>query len=338
MSIILAEGWQTFADKSEIQFGWPLHASINTTANFAGVSGRRTLDLYGSKVAKAFTPARKVCAHFIVDLTAGTVGSTTLFQFGLNPPNIQSTGYTSTSSDRFRVVAFGSNLQVVRSPFSPDGTVQSGTQTVAQVAHGMSAGASYRVEVMVDVTSETGVCEVLINGVSVLNSEFSRAYAGFACDAPFGIVSLFAQSTSGVRGRLSNVILYDVDADTPWPVGPLNITYMPAAGRPGETFTFPPALTDSEVPVTTTTGETWGFSPPPVTTSIKAIIGHLRLAAPDAVVPASADVSYLHDGGSLVIETHQVQPGTPVLDRFVRIPNSAATSLADIKLNVRLTP
>lgn len=338
MSIIIAEGWKTYADKAETAFGWPLYSSVLTATAFADISGRRTMDLAGGKLAKTFTPKRRVAGHVIVDLTAGTVvASSILFQIGLNPANVQSTGYNTNTGDRLRLYVMGTDIYVVRQPFGVDGSLQTGTQSVARVTHGMTAGSSYRVEFLIDVTNETGTCEVMINGVSVINAEFSRTIGSHACDAAFGVLSVYAAASSGARGRFSNVILYDTDADTPWPVGPLNISYMPAAGRPGETFTFPPALTDSEPAISDTVGETWGFSGPPVTQSVKAIIGHLRMSSPDAVIPASAEITYSSGATVLAEETATVQPGATVFDRQVRIPNSAAASLADVQINVKLS-
>ena len=104
MAVIIAEGWKTYADKSEVVAGWTLHVNLPTNAGFAEVSGRRTLDLYDGKVARAFTPRRRVCLNFVVDLTAGALAST-LFSVGLNPANVASASYTSSTNDRFRVEA-----------------------------------------------------------------------------------------------------------------------------------------------------------------------------------------------------------------------------------------
>ena len=181
MSVIIAEGWKTYADRTEIPFGYPLWSSITSNAAFAEISGRRTADLYGSKVARAFTPARRVCGHLIVDLTAGSIGNTTLFMVGLNPANVAAAGYTDVLGDRFRLEAYGPNLRVIRQPFGADGSVITGSQTVASVAHGWTASTSYRVEFVVDVSGETGSVEVMVNGMVVISTNFARAISGTAC-------------------------------------------------------------------------------------------------------------------------------------------------------------
>lgn len=337
----MAEGWKTYADRTEIQFGYPLHAAVNANTAFAEVSGRRTCDLAGGRVARSVTPYRRVCASFVVDLTAGTIGTTTtLFSFGLNPANIASTAYTSNGNERFQVEAYGSNIRVYRRGFNPDGTTASTVQTVATVAHGMTAGMSYRIEILADVTSETGSVEVLINGVSVVSSEFSRTVGAYACDADFGIVSLYCQNSTGCRGRVSNVVVYTDDAVTAWPVGPLNIGYLPAQPNSGETINFPPSATDPEILVTDETGKTWqlGDISGVSAASIKAVIGSVRMSSPDAVVPASADVVFLNGATVLASSTQVVQPGSPVYDRHTTIPVTDPNVLNEMTMTVRKTP
>lgn len=339
MAVIIAEGWKTYADKSEVVAGWPLHASLPANAVFAEVSGRRTLDLYGGKVARGFAPRRRVCLNFVVDLTAGSLAST-LWSVGLNPVNIASAAYTSSTNDRFRVEATSTEIRVVRQAFNPDGSIVSSSQTVATVAHTMAAGASYRVEIMVDVSGETGLVDVMLNGVSVINAEFSRAIGTYACDAGFGIVSLYAASSSGARGRVSNLVLYSDTAPTAWPVGPLNLSYLPAQPNAGETMSFPPAITDPEVVIDSPAGKTWdlGDLAGVSTSAIKGVIGSVRLSAPDAVIPASVDIQFKDGAAVLSAETHIVQPGTPVHDRHIPIPVSDPAVLNAMKMTVRKTP
>lgn len=340
MAVIIAEGWKTYADKSEVVAGWPLHANLPASAGFAELSGRRTLDLYGGKVVRAFPPLRKVCLNFIVDLTSGALSSSwTLFSLGLNPANIASAAYTSTTSDRFRVEATGTVIRVIRQAFNPDGSMVSASQTVASVNHTMVAGASYRIEVMVDVSGETGTAEVMINGVAVITAEFSRAIGAVACDAPYGIVSLYSQSTAACRGRVSNLVLYSDAAPTRWPAGPLNISYLPAQPNAGESITFPPALTDPEITVDTPAGKTWqlgdlgGVS----ASAIKGVIGSVRLNAPDAVIPASVDVQFKDGATVMATETHIVQPGTPAFDRHISIPTNDPAALNRMTMTVKRT-
>lgn len=338
MAVIIAEGWKTYADKTEVVAGWPLHASLPTNAGFAEVSGRRTLDLYGGKVARGFAPRRRVCLNFVVDLTAGALAST-LWSVGMNPVNIASSAYTSTLNDRFRVEATSSQIQVARQAFNPDGSLVGTSQTVATVAHTMAAGASYRVEIMVDVSGETGLVDVMLNGVSVINAEFSRAIGTYACDAGFGIVSLYAASSSGARGRVSNFVLYSDASPTQWPVGPLNLTYLPAQPNAGETMSFPPALTDPEILVDSPAGKTWqlGDISGVAASAIKGVIGSVRLNAPDAVIPASVDTVFNDGAAVLAAQTHIVQPGTPVYDRHITVPVSDPAVLNRMTLTVKRT-
>ena len=338
MAVIIAEGWKNYADKSEVVFGWPLHASVPVNAGFAEISGRRTLDLYGGKVAREFAPRRRVCVHFVADLTAGALSST-LWSVGLNPPNIASAAYTAPSGDRFRVEATATQIRVLRQPFNPDGTLVSSSQTVASVNHSMTAGSSYRVEILADVTGDTGTVEVMVNGVTVIAVDFSRAIGNYACDAPFGIVSLYAVGSTGSRGRISNLILYDDAAPTQWPIGPQNISYLPAQANAGETISFPPLLTDPEILVDTTAGKTWqlGDVAGVSASSVKTVFGLVRMSAPDALTPASADVLFQDGASVLSAETHIIQPGTPVYDRQIVIPTSDPAVLNRMTLTVKRT-
>lgn len=338
MAVILQEGWKTYADRTEIGFGWPLRATSASNSVFADISGRRTYDMYGAKVAKTIAPTRRLCAHFVLDLTAGTIGSTTtLFQLGLNPANIAASAYESTAGDRFIVEGRGTTIRVVRNAFGADGSVQSGSQTVATATHTMAAGTSYRIEVLADVTAETGTVEVLINGVSVLSSEFARTIGAYPCDAPFGIVSLYAQGVTGVRGRLSNLVVYTDDETTTWPVGPLNITYLPATPNEGETMNFPPLLTDPEIPITDAAGKTWslGDISGVSASSIKGVISSIRLSAPDALIPAEAEESYRAPGQEIASMFHDVQPGTPVRDRQMNLGVLDPATLNAMTLTLR---
>lgn len=338
MAVILQEGWKTYADRTEVSFGWPLRATSVSSSVFTDISGRRTYDMYGAKVAKVIAPTRRVCAHFVLDLTAGTIGSTTtLFQLGLNPANIAASAYETTAGDRFIVEGRGTSIRVVRNAFGADGSVQTGLQTVATATHTMAAGASYRIEILADVTSETGIVEVLINGVSALSAEFARTIGTYPCDAPFGIVSLYAQGTTGARGRLSNLVLYTDDETTTWPVGPLNISYMPATANSGETMNFPPLLTDPEIPITDATGKTWslGDISGVSAASIKGVVSSVRLSAPDALVPAQAEVSYHGPDGPIASMLHEVQPGTPVRDSQMNLGVLDPATLNAMTLTVR---
>lgn len=338
MAVILQEGWKTYADRTEVGFGWPLRATSVASSVFTDISGRRTYDMYGAKVAKTIAPTSRLCAHFVLDLTAGTIGSTTtLFQLGLNPANVAASAYETTAGDRFIIEGRGTTIRVVRSAFGADGSVQSGTQTVATATHTMSAGASYRIKVLADVAAETGVVEVLINGVSVLSAEFSRTIGTYPCDAPFGIASMYAQGVTGARGRLSNLVLYTDDAVTTWPVGPLNISYLPAVPNAGETINFPPLLTDPEIPITDATGKTWslGDISGVSAASIKGVISSVRLSAPDALTPAQAEVSYHAPGQPIASMLNEVQPGTPVPDRQMNLGVLDPATLNAMTLTVR---
>lgn len=337
MTVILAEGWKTYTDRTEIQFGYPLWASVTSNAAFADVSGRRTADLYGSKVARAFTPGRRVCGHLVVDLTAGSIGNTTLFMVGLNPPNVDTSGYKNVLGDCFRLEAYGPNIRVIRQAFEPDGSLTVNSQTVASVSHGWTAGTSYRVEFLVDVSGETGFVEVMVNGLAVISTTFSRSISSYQCDADFGIVSLYAQSSSGCRGRISNFVLYSDGGNTVWPAGPLNISYLPAQANSGETISWPPALTDPEIPITDTTGKTWvlGDISGVSASAIKAVIGSVRLSAPDALVPANATIQFKDGATVLASSAQQVQPGAPLFDRRLVIPVSDPTVLNNMTLTIK---
>lgn len=327
----------TYAEPAEIPFGYPVSASVAANTAFATVSGRRVCDLYGGRVARAFTPRRRVCAHFLCDLTSGTIsGSTTLFSFGLNPANVFTAAYTTNSNERFEVRAFGSSLQIYRRAFNADGSVASGTQTIANVAHNMVAGSSYIVEIMVDVTSETGTVEVIINGTIRVSESFTRTIGTIPCNADFGIMSLHNGSSSGCRGRFSNVILYADDAETPWPQGQLNITYLPATANAGETISWPPLPADPAITVDSTTGKTWQLGDTVLEESaIRGVIGSVRLAAPNAVTPANADVRWMNGVAVLRTDTFEIQPGTPTFDRHITLPFKDPLVLNAMSLNVR---
>lgn len=329
-----------YADTSEIQFGYPVYTSIGTNTAFATVSGRRVCDLYGGRVARAFTPRRKVCAHFVCDLTSGTIsGSTVLFSFGLNPTNVFSGAITSNSQERFEVRAQGTALQVYRRAFNPDGSAASGTQTIANVAHNMVAGASYIIEIMVDVTGETGSVEVIINGVQRVSEPFTRTIGIYACDAAFGIMTMYNGSASGVRGRFSNVVMYGDDAETPWPQGQLNISYMPATPNAGETISWPPLVTDTAITVDTPTGKTWQLGDTTLTeAAIRGVFGMVRLAAPNALTPAGSTVRWMNGVAVLRSDTFEIQPGVPHFDQHIVLPFKDPLVLNAMSLNVRQTP
>lgn len=339
MTVIIAEGWRTYGDRTELGNGWSLAASTVAGTVFTDVSGRRTLDMYGARLARPFPDQRKVCAHFVLDLTAGTIASgITLFSFGLNPAAAPSSAWTASDNERFQVRAVGPNLVVVRRAFGPDGALVAVTQTVASVPHGMAAGASYRIEIKLDVGEATGRAQVLVNGAMLVDAEFPRAFSGYENDAPFGVLSLHAQGTTGARGRISNFVLYSDDGATHWPVGPVNLTYLSAQPNPGETISAPPALTDPEIPVDSATGKTWTLADISAVSAVLGVVGSVRLTAPNALAPALADVVWASGGAPVRTDSYVIQPGVPVADAQVLVPVSDAAGLNSLTLTVRPTP
>lgn len=341
MGVLISEGWRHYADRTELGYGWSLMASTGSSTGFSELAGppaRRTLDLAGGRLARPLAPRRRVCAHFIVDLTAGAIGSTsTLLDFGLHPAGINPSSYTSVNNARFSFRIYGPKLIISRRAFGAAGEVYSNTQTVADIAHGMIAGNSYRVELLVDVSGETGACELMVNGVLAGEWEFPRAIGSYACDADFGVVSLAADSAAGSRGRISNLVVYDDVLPTAWPAGPLNISYKNAQPNSGESFSWPPALTDVPVSIETAAGKTWeltdiaGLTP----IMIKGVIGTVRLSAPDALTPAKPQVSWKAGASTLKTDQLIVQPGTPHFDFQVAIPTGDPATLNDLVLEVK---
>ena len=337
MGVMIAEGWRQYVDRNELGYGWPLHAYTASGTVFTDVSGRRTMDMNGARLARVLEPRRRVCAHFIVDLTAGTIGSTTvLFDFGLNPVGINAAAYNSANQSRFSIRAYGPKIQVIRRAFGPNGEVQSNTQTVADVAHGMIAGNSYRVEVMVDISGEAGACEVMINGALLGVWSFSRAISSYACDADFGSIYLGGDATSGCRGRVSNLVIYDDAAPTAWPAGPLNISYLNAQPNAGETFSWPPAASDVPVNIDGA-GKSWAMTDTSGISagSIKGVIGTVRLSTPDALTPAKPRVSWISGGSTLKQDLLTVQPGAPYFDHQTTIPAATPAALDALTLDIR---
>lgn len=341
MSLITSEGFMTCADRTDLTAAFPLHATTNTNTTFTTISGRRVCDLYGANLARRFTPRRRVCANFIVDLTSGVIGgSTTLFAFGLNPANVAAAAYASTNNDRFLVRAVGSQILVTRQAFDTDGALVSGSQTIATATSPMTAGNSYRVEIMVDVSSATGVVQVLVNGIMIVNAEFSRAIGTHACNADYGILSLYCQSTSGCRGRFSNVVLYADEGKTRWPKGQMVFSYGYATANAGETISVPPLATDPDIIIDSTTGKTWSLSDISGVTAaqILGVVGSVRLGAPNALSKADADITFKDGATVLASASYVIQPGMPAEDKQIIIPTDDPAVLNAMVLNVRQTP
>ena len=178
----------------------------------------------------------------------------------------------------------------------------------------------------------------MINGTLTGEWEFPRAIAGYACDADFGVVSVAADNASGSRGRISNLVIYDDVLPTAWPAGPLNISYKNAQPNSGETFSWPPAMTDIPVSIETAAGKSWeladiaGLTP----IMIKGVVGTVRLSAPDALTPAKPQVSWRVGGSALKTDQLIVQPGTPHVDVQFSIPTVDPAALDALVLEIKL--
>lgn len=337
MAVLTADGFRHYASKDEVAFGWPLSSYVAPNTALVDISGRRALDLNGARLARAFAARRRVCAHFVIDMSTGTLGSsTTLWLMGLNPVGVASGAYMLGQNARFQVRAVGANLQILRRAFSSDGTLQTTMQTVATVAHGMTAGNTYRVEILADVTGETGECQVMINGVQLGAWTFARTIGAYANDADWGSLVIEGESTSGARGRISNLVVYDDAAPTAWPAGALNITYMAAQANAGETISWPPLTTDPPISIDSAAGKTWSLTDSGVAAgTVKGVVGTIRLATPDAVTPAKAQVSWKNGGTVLKSDQLTVQPGVTTFDHHALIPVTDPAVLDAMTLEVK---
>lgn len=337
MTVLMAEGWKQYLDRTELGYGWPLMPPPSS-GTFADVSGRRALDLAGGRLARVIPARRRICVHVIVDLTAGAIGSgTTLLDLGLHPVAVAAASYTSANNARFSMRIYGPKIFIIRRAFGQDGTLYSNAQTVADITHGMVAGNSYRVELMVDVSGETGDCELMINGALAGEWAFARAIGSYVNDADFGVVSIAADSSSGSRGRISNLVVYDDVAPTAWPAGPLNISYLNAQPNSGESFSFPPAPADVPVSIEAAAGKEWSLTNTSGLTApaIKGVVGTVRLSAPDALTPAKPQVSWKNGANALATQQLTVQPGTPHSDHQFIIPANDPAALDALTLEVK---
>lgn len=339
MSVLIAEGWKTYASKDEIPLSWSLHNSISSSSSFSDISGRRSFDLYGSKIARRIDGTRVFNANFIVDLTSGSLSSsTTLFCVGLNPANIDSSSYISVTNDRMIIEATGTLIRVIRRPFNPDGTLATGNVTVSSVNYSFSADTSYRIEIMVDTSSETSEVQVMINGVHVISTTFSRTIGAYSCDSDMGILSLYCQSSSNCRGRISNFIMYSDDSTTAWPAGALKISYVYAQANSGQTFSMPPLSSDTDVTISSNSGEEWSFSDISGIDpgDVKGVIGYCRLLSSDAIIPAYSNIEYSDSEGVISSSDYDIQPGTGHVSKDINLGVLHPDSINNMKIKVRM--
>lgn len=190
----------------------------------------------------------------------------------------------------------------------------SGVPTVNKAVLGvfptLVAAQSYTVEMQVKILSSTsGEAVIRINGqqmVVAFNPTRVTPAAGLEQTGGFGLVMLGSrlQNSATQSFWVSDVVIYDNDAATPWPLGPIDITYL-AADDPD--LAVGPA---SDLTYETVSGEVvYQIADPAVGADIVGGVAYARVAAVGGSVATRAQLELVNGASVVTVANEVIQPG-----------------------------
>lgn len=264
--------------------------------------------------------ALEVCAS--VDAKFGEPGGngSAKFSFAVSPSswdafNITPTGTIGAAAIVGAVMVEIDNLvptvyhSVVTSVNTATGAPTANKQALG-VFPTLVSGNSYTIEIRARVTSATtGEATVRINGEEMtfaFNPSRVSAAAGLEQTSGFGIVMLGSGSSTSasVYISVSDVVIYSNDADTPWPLGAVDITYLAAddpdlAVGPANDLTY--ETISSEV--------AYQIADPAVGADIVGGVAYARIAAVGGSVATRAQIELVNGGQTVTIADQVINPG-----------------------------
>lgn len=172
------------------------------------------------------------------------------------------------------------------------------------------SGNSYTIEIRARIISATsGEATVRINGEEAtfsFNPTRVSAAAGLEQTSGFGIAMLGSGSSTSpsVYVSVSDVVIYDNDTATPWPLGAVDITYL-AADDPD--LAVGPA---SDLTYETISSETvYQIADPAAGADIVGGVAYARIAAVGGSVATRAQLELVNAGQTVTVADQVINPG-----------------------------
>ena len=231
MAVIFEDDFRSYASKDDLPRQYDVYSPTASAVVLEANGSRQVLRLVGNHLAKSISPEmRDVSFHAIFAMTTETTNTTThLFRIGINPPGAPAAAQAVGGSSGYMFVDFSKTLcRVGRGAYLPDGTMTGNrtTMTSATLPTTIMPGNICRVEIRVQETSETCHITVLLNGVVLIDTDYTRTISGNPCNLGIGSFTVFASNpgTSSLKALLGDLIVYKADTDVPFPLG--NITMV----------------------------------------------------------------------------------------------------------------
>lgn len=230
MAVIFEDDFRSYASKDDLPRQYDVYSPTSSAVVLEANGSRQVLRLVGNHVAKSISPeARDLSFHAIFAMTTETTNTTTqLFRIGINPPGAPAAAQVNGGSSGYMYVDFSKTLcRVIRGAYLPDGTMTGSRTTMTSVTlpTTIMPGNICRVEIRVQETSETCHITVLLNGVVLIDTDYTRTIGANPCNLGIGSFTIFAANTSSsLKALLGDLVVYRADADVPFPLG--NITMV----------------------------------------------------------------------------------------------------------------
>ena len=330
MSILVADGFKHYTSADEIKaklahIASQSAATIETAGPFgkygvAPKSGTTTIYHYGALTF--FRPggnAQEICSS--IDVKLGDIGSvgTGKFSFAVSPASWKNLNTVPTGTVTQPAMVGAIMVEIVDLVPTVYHTVvtavnaSTGAPTPNKQALGvfptLVAGNSYTIEIRARVTSATtGEATVRINGEEstfAFNPSRVTAMAGLEQAGGFGLAMIGSADSGSSRViTAADLVIYDNDTVTPWPLGSVDITYL-AADDPD--LAVGPA---SDLTYETISGEVvYQIADPAVGADIVGGVAYARIAAVGGSVATRAQLELVNGGQTVTVADQVINPG-----------------------------
>lgn len=330
MSILVADGFKQYTGYDEVRAKLAHIASQSTaTIETAGPFGKYgvapktgTSAIYHYGAFSFFRPggnAPEICAS--VDVKIGDLGSNGVgrVSFAVSPASWKNFNVTPTGMVTQPAMVGAIMIEIVDLVPTVYHTVvtavntTTGAPTPNKQALGtfptLVAGNSYTLEIRARIISPTsGEATVRINGEEAtfsFNPSRVAALAGLEQTGGFGL-AMIGSADSGTSRLITatDVVIYDNDSSTPWPLGAVDITYL-AANDPD--LAVGPA---SDLTYETISGEVvYQIADPAAGADIVGGVAYARIAAVGGSVATRAQLELVNSAETVTVADQVINPG-----------------------------
>lgn len=315
-----ADGFKTYSKPLRLADVWTTSSGVNLLGNaiyaeFLEESGRRVFQFMNAGFSRRIAAGRRVCFSAILNMAAGTSGSTAIksVAIGLQP---EGSPDTLNNIRAVEIYVNSNKMYFSRQSYNNTTGVLLSGNTQVEIAV-LQAGVEYRIEAMID-HSDLSACRavIMLNGTKIYDATYAAQISSYTNNRNFEFLSFGSTetSTTRARGRISEIFAYTTDAPiTDFPYGRAKFDYLPIQAS----LPFPPSDTDTPIEISGLSYASWDLPDSGAIGDILGAIGFVHIEAGQGLETVIADYRFETTGSVVLSElTEEVPPG---LDRQIRV-------------------